>query len=507
MKASTRTVCLPRRIVSSNSEKEITCEKSLPDFSPDINRLIRAEATAYPEKTEAGKDGITVSGRVVFGLLYETDYKNKLAHTVISADFTQKFTPDSFSGGKIDADVDVVCSRVNCRLLSERKVLLRCLLTFGVSALELKCVEVLSPEAKESDTFFKTENIEIEKWLDPIESVFSFSERIETERPVGNIVCKSVTLSPLKAQSGDNVVTVTGNALFRALVEEENTDNSYFLVSKSIPLVMEFNADGGERFKASARPATLDASVELNDYGENRIISVSFSADGCLKPYAGESIELVADAFNPDYSNQTEISDIYYDIPVFADSQSFTVEKSFSTDGINLLTVLDTISIVNVISVAKEENGLRVRGNIAVSVLGVSDFGVVSVDTTEPFDELFTVNTPDGRVDYFASGYPIDASSVILNNETVSSKIVVLLEIYGFERKEVAAAVSMTMEESVKDEFADESVIFYYPDKGETLWDVAKQYYVNPAVIRGDNDAAFDADDTVRGRMIKIRRK
>ena len=79
--------------------------------------------------------------------------------------------------------------------------------------------------------------------------------------------------------------------------------------------------------------------------------------------------------------------------------------------------------------------------------------------------------------------------------------------IYGFERKEVAAAVSMTMEESVKDEFADESVIFYYPDKGETLWDVAKQYYVNPAVIRGDNDAAFDADDTVRGRMIKIRRK
>ena len=81
MKASTRTVYLPRRICHTTSEKEITLENPLPDLSPDISRLIRAEATAYPEQTEAGKDGVTVSGRVVFGLLYETDYKRSEEHT------------------------------------------------------------------------------------------------------------------------------------------------------------------------------------------------------------------------------------------------------------------------------------------------------------------------------------------------------------------------------------------------------------------------------------------
>ena len=109
MKASTRTVYLPRRICHTTSEKEITLENPLPDLSPDISRLIRAEATAYPEQTEAGKDGVTVSGRVVFGLLYETDYKNKLAHASMTTDFAQRFVLDGFAGGALDTDVRVEC--------------------------------------------------------------------------------------------------------------------------------------------------------------------------------------------------------------------------------------------------------------------------------------------------------------------------------------------------------------------------------------------------------------
>ena len=98
MKASTRTVYLPRRICHTTSEKEITLENPLPDLSPDISRLIRAEATAYPEQTEAGKDGVTVSGRVVFGLLYETDYKNKLAHASMTTGLpAARWTPMSAS--------------------------------------------------------------------------------------------------------------------------------------------------------------------------------------------------------------------------------------------------------------------------------------------------------------------------------------------------------------------------------------------------------------------------
>lgn len=506
MKASTRTVYLPRRICHTTSEKEITLENPLPDLSPDISRLIRAEATAYPEQTEAGKDGVTVSGRVVFGLLYETDYKNKLAHASMTTDFAQRFVLDGFTGGALDTDVRVECLHVNCRLLSPRKVLLRCLLSFSMAATELRGAEVLSPEAKESDTFFQTTLIESERWIDPVEAVYSFSERIECPKPIGTILSKTLTLSPPEVFEREGVVVVNSNAHYTALVEEENTDNVVFAVMRTIPISMEFNEPEGEHFHAELRVATLDASAELNDYGENKIMAVSFSVDARLKGYANEPLELVTDAFNSNYENHIRTDSLYYDIPVFAAERSFTVEKTVETDA-NLLEILDTIATVSVASTVKEEGGLRVRGNIAYSVLAIADYGVTTIDSVEPFDELFPANTPEGDVDYYSFGYPLSASSALVGSGTVGTKVVVMLSIFGFEKREVTVASELTMEESAKDEFADEAVIYYYPDRDETLWNVAKQYSVNPALLRSDNESAFDESDHVRARMLRICKK
>lgn len=147
------------------------------------------------------------------------------------------------------------------------------------------------------------------------------------------------------------------------------------------------------------------------------------------------------------------------------------------------------------------------RGNVAISVLAVADYGVTTIDSTEPFDELFPANTPEGDIDYYSFGYPLSAVSTLVSGNTVSTKVIVMLKMFGFEKREVTAATELTMEESAKDEFADEAVIYYYPDRDETLWNVAKQYSVNPALLRSDNDGAFDDNDHVRARMLRICKK
>lgn len=507
MKASTRTVYLPRRICHTTSEKEITLENPLPDLSPDISRLIRAEATAYPEQTEAGKDGVTVSGRVVFGLLYETDYKNKLAHASMTTDFAQRFVLDGFTGGALAhrRPRRVPARQLPPALAAQGAAALPALLFDGGHP-ELRGAEVLSPEAKESDTFFQTTLIESERWIDPVEAVYSFSERIECPKPIGTILSKTLTLSPPEVFEREGVVVVNSNAHYTALVEEENTDNAVFAVMRTLRFRWSSTSRRASHFHAELRVATLDASAELNDYGENKIMAVSFSVDARLKGYANEPLELVTDAFNSNYENHIRTDSLYYDIPVFAAERSFTVEKTVETDA-NLLEVLDTIATVSVASTVKEEGGLRVRGNIAYSVLAIADYGVTTIDSVEPFDELFPANTPEGDVDYYSFGYPLSASSALVGSGTVGTKVVVMLSIFGFEKREVTVAAELTMEESAKDEFADEAVIYYYPDRDETLWNVAKQYSVNPALLRSDNESAFDESDHVRARMLRICKK
>ena len=119
MKSELQTISLPKAIKPEHCFKDIETEGVLPDYSPDISRLVRVDAAPCVENVRCD-DKCEISGKLVFGLLYESDYKSKLAYTTFTVPFELKC--DALAAKEIYPDVRCDCTYLTCRLLGQRKV-------------------------------------------------------------------------------------------------------------------------------------------------------------------------------------------------------------------------------------------------------------------------------------------------------------------------------------------------------------------------------------------------
>ena len=91
MKAETTTVLLPVTVFEAGADKDVELESTLADYLPNINRIIKADADLTCEDIQINGNKAEVSGKAVFTLLYESDFKQKLRKERFSMDFVQRF--------------------------------------------------------------------------------------------------------------------------------------------------------------------------------------------------------------------------------------------------------------------------------------------------------------------------------------------------------------------------------------------------------------------------------
>ena len=107
MKSELQTISLPKAIKPEHCFKDIETEGVLPDYSPDISRLVRVDAAPCVENVRCD-DKCEISGKLVFGLLYESDYKSKLAYTTFTVPFELKC--DALAAKETYPDVRCDCT-------------------------------------------------------------------------------------------------------------------------------------------------------------------------------------------------------------------------------------------------------------------------------------------------------------------------------------------------------------------------------------------------------------
>lgn len=138
MKAETTTVLLPKTVFEAGEDKDIELESTLADYLPNINRVIRADADVICDDVSVSGGKAEVSGKAVFSLLYESDFKQKLQCERFSTDFTHKFDLKDLPDAELYPTVHAKCSYVGCKTLNPRRFILRCRADLG---LEIKCMQ------------------------------------------------------------------------------------------------------------------------------------------------------------------------------------------------------------------------------------------------------------------------------------------------------------------------------------------------------------------------------
>mgnify|MGYP003302750440 CR=1 FL=1 len=88
MAITTNEISIPKKLFGARVDKDLEFDTQIPEFCPDIARLIKVDCTPFAETCEIDDSKAVVKGKAVYDVLYETDYKSRLR----CCSFTQEFT-------------------------------------------------------------------------------------------------------------------------------------------------------------------------------------------------------------------------------------------------------------------------------------------------------------------------------------------------------------------------------------------------------------------------------
>lgn len=528
-----------RRVRLPLSEKQLRTEVSedftLPDYQPEIRRLLRIIATVRPPAKFIGSGNAEFSGNVDYTVLY-TGNDGSLASAPLSSEYRFRVPFDADADFDLSDTPTVFClcraEAVNGRVTAPRKLTVRCRIASQVRS-EATCMigeryQGEIPPEKEQCRL--TDEFESATALYGMEEGISLGEEIIPDSPTDTLRVLSadgrVFVTGAEAGSGkvrcrgDLILTLTtvteppeeaspAESLLGEAIPTESTGEA---APPAKPTVPELHTVTRKLpFEAEIPVEGADVSCSAAAWGTCTDLSVSVE-DGRILADAGITMEALCQKKQQNA----------YTKDLYADGRTCTVTCTDRKIPVAVATGIGNLSVGGTATLA--DLGIRpgarvldVTGNAQVTEIteekghpvlgGVCRFQLLTADAG---GEIAPAEAE------FAFRYVLDGESVPdgldggITGDAVAELVTCRARIDG-ERLaadgEVTVAFRLTGERSVRMpesvRFGERSAVpggdirICYPAPGETLWDMAKRYSVPVSVLAEKNElpSACRADD------------
>ncbi|MCL2773801.1 MAG: DUF3794 domain-containing protein [Oscillospiraceae bacterium] len=477
-----------------NFARELQSDIVLPDYCDDINRIIRVDAKPIIKNKYANKDVARVNGVIAVTVIYISDPYKQLRSFSFTNDFDYSFDiPGIMSNHKIIVSIEV--GELNCRLLNPRKMTVRVDMGISVISSENKSVGMKEYEAP---SFYNTgdsnpneyDGIQVEKLKRDFEICNMFvgsneakiSENITiTEGPAANeIIYADINISVDEIKPLYNKAVVKFTADVKLLYNSAEDKNEYVKLTRKIPSTQIVDVDDlDEKYECAAKISlsSLKTDIDIDQYGENKIINVDFIAQIEVSAFKNNGQEIVVDAYAPKYEHsvQNEALKTQRYKGMYKEKQS--VEDSIVLEDASMDGVMDAVGVVVINSTVITDSVITVNSSAELSVMVKGgDEEIQNLDCSIPIKTEINAGEKLNNATADVTGYILDIDASI-NDNKLTVKVNMCFECVVFEN-EVCNMIKAVVVDTDKPKLShkDVQMIIYYPNKGENLWGIAKKY-------------------------------
>ncbi len=503
MAITTNEISIPKKLFGTRADKDLEFDSSIPEFCPDIARLIRVDCTPFSESCELDDSKAVIKGKVVYDLLYETDYKSRLRCCSFTQDFSQTIQLPRNNHESVSAFCRVDCERINCKLLSPRRFVIKA--TLGTSIDAEGCIPVKAVAVGNSEeTFFRSKSLNYRGEKKRFSETFRFKDSFpltQSEKSIGEIICGNVYLQQPQVTLSDGKAEIKSVASVHALCEEENNEGSYYVSVKTLPISIDFEnetIDDTKKVFVSLSPSSSEISHELDQYGESRVINCEFSTLMQLDVSGEEEVTVADDVFEKGFDGTPVFSTATFPKILTESDVGFSEEVKIEPTVPTVGSILDTtVECKNGVSEITE-NGIRSSGIFTATLTYESDGRIYSIDKSIPFERMLSLDIQNGKtVDTVT--HPIEIQSQLHPDGSVSLRVVASSHVTVFAESEETFVSDVTKRTVCDESIDDGTLVFCFPKKNESLWEIAKRYKTNPQDILASNQGSFDEEERAKG--------
>lgn len=492
--------CVVTKTFEDSVIKEVNAEYNLPDYLPDVSRLLRTDVRICRAGKYINGNTLEYDGTLCFSVIYSTA-DGIIKSAEFESDYSGSMPLGDFSGD-CDVGADTTMESVSCRPQNPRKLTARAKVKVTAS---IMCAECTSPTitgkltaSEENDIQYKNEMLDCCFRTSASDTDVSVSEDIGITPPlpeIGEIV--SVVLDPYLAEirAGEGSISYKGALttciFYRAANASETAFPKYVSVSRRIPISGEMAAEGvteGCICTGECSVIRLEYGLQPDASGENRNVSLDLSYSVYIDAYCNAKSEVTSDMYSTDYESEAEYKNERYRTALGAKNFNFSESGCTELPDADFGELVAITGTANVENVEKSGGKLIFTGNADVSAILSNGAGVYTGKTfSVPFRAEADAGFVPANFDYTAN-----ASIIGINGRIDENKLCADMEIsisYAvFSNKECQIVSKLNvMRDKPRLRPVGAGITLYYPQKNESLWDIAKKYGTTKAELAARN--------------------
>ncbi len=483
----------------------------VPDINPDVLKVLRiTPCVSVTEKSI--KDGRAyVKGVIKLNILYVPESKElgKIKAINTSLEFSHVTEAKGIKpSASISAEAE--CENVSLDLINSRKLSVKCTVGINVKISEATETLIATKAEEDSGLEIKSSNLKLLNTVCDSDKEFSVSERLslpDGKPPIAEILKIGASAVGTELKPAEGKAAVRGDLKLSVLYNSEETDGEYNIefFECTLPFTEVFDVIGlKECMECEADYHIKDVWYEISggESDENTSLNVSLTIGAVIKGTEVCEAEVIEDA----YSTEKNIvpTKKAYELERLIDSNYIQLPRKEMLEIPDYLPeikkVCDITAIPSVTDISISEGTLTVKGIISVNVLYLTpapDSPISGFDKVIEFTHSFDLSKSCEDSVCEAKVTTEHLSYTLSGARNLELRIISALSVKCMspEKTEVIDEI----EDSDEPLFALPSVIIYFVQPGDTLWNIAKRYHTSWEKIAADND--------ISGELIKIGQK
>ena len=490
-------------------DKSVTSELSgdftLPDYQPEIKRLLKIWASVLPASKYIGESGAEFAGNIDYYVLY-TGSDNEVYCAPLGTEYKIDVPVEQSSDVRVvnmTGEISILPDMISGRVTSPRKLNVKCRLKaraqiYGDIPIDNGFVgvsdggenQVLMAQAQVARAIFGTgEMLRV-----------SDEMIVDTRQGDIRVICADGRAMISELACANGAVSCRGDLYLKLLMAREGGGDPYTSTRK-IPFSQIITLDGADAScSASATASVCEMSISVE---ENKIdIDVGIMMEVCARKT--ESIAYVKDVYSTSRQCQCEYKAMTLPSAVGSHTGNFTLSDSVTLEEAGIVQgseIIDSTGTAVCESVVFEDGKSVMSGKAKFNLLMRRDGEYSCSDVELPFRYVCTSGI--GSVDECKASYEpsVISSRARIDGERIGIDAEIGVSGGAWSMGQIRMLDGISFGEEF--ERASGDYVICYPAPDDTLWSVAKRYGATVNQLMRNNklptDKSADSESSLDG--------
>lgn len=476
------------------AEQGIDCDISLPDYCPDIMRILRCSVTNSITNSKISGDRATVDGNAKIRILYADD-KNGIYC------YEQDYPFSKYAELSQAYDGAVLCTSVkteyaNCRAVSKKRVDIHGVVSIRFKIIGIKKDSVIT-DAEGDGIQLKKKKIGTDNAVAVVMKKFQLSQTEEVDGgEIGRIfyACASPVLTETKIIKGK--ILLKGEAVLKVMYCSPTGDNESTCVNFNLPfseIVDIENIDDGCKVSVDFNVDQVQAEPKTDNDGEYKYLNLGCDICAVVTAYRAEDICVISDAYSTQKEIETKYKTASFTQVLQNLNDSVICRESIDLSSMNPQSIYAVIAQSPEAKCRFDSGKMTLNGKIPLKFILIDGEGTPTFCEREAaFEYSRSVDANSGKLCCDPKLFPTGYACTLTGDGRAEFKAEISVNAQIKETCECRTLVELKSSENAEEKKKHSSLVIRFCSGGEKVWDIARRYNTTVEDIMSENELTSD---------------